>query len=82
MSSPAGLPVARQVTIIKILLSIKYSFFKEGGMNTDRRTKMNVFLLTNHSFDSNKIQISEFRIRPEREYHFGHLSCSLQPNHF
>jgi len=31
MSSPAGLPVARQVTIIKILLSIKYSFFKEGG---------------------------------------------------
>ena len=80
-SSSTRLPVARQLTTIKILLSIKY-FFLKGGMNMDRRTKMIDFMLINHSFDSNKIQNSEFRIRPEREYHFGHLSCSLPPTHF
>ena len=31
MSSSTRLPVARQLTTIKILLSIKYSFFEGGG---------------------------------------------------
>jgi len=31
MPSSTRLPVARQLTTIKILLSIKYSFFEGGG---------------------------------------------------